>query len=253
MQGGANEWVVIMRNGEMQRAGIGLACFRGIFDQVGIFPSKVNKVNFSTQQVTKEMSGLEVSIMIVWSIYREEDGPMRAFKYLGKDLCKDEPKTANSTLVSMSSAIVRNIIANSTIDSVIKNRSALRDAIRAEIVDVAKGWGVWLETIEITDVKILSSNLFRDMQAKYREQNRKNAKIQTLTNQQEIDDERRGRDFEKYKQQVDNEFAKKKLQLEIQLAEDTKGLKAYIQQTKLDKKKAQQDYEKEERNRKNAQ
>ncbi len=59
------------------------------------FPSKVNKVNFHTEQVTKEMQGIKVSGMLVWSIYREGDGPMKAFKNLGDDLSKENPTTAN--------------------------------------------------------------------------------------------------------------------------------------------------------------
>ncbi len=30
--GQANEWVLIINNGEMKRAGIGLSCFKGPFD-----------------------------------------------------------------------------------------------------------------------------------------------------------------------------------------------------------------------------
>jgi hypothetical protein len=33
---------------------------------------------------------------------------------------------------------------------------------------VTTGWGVWLETVEITDVKICSGTLFRDLQCKFR-------------------------------------------------------------------------------------
>jgi hypothetical protein len=68
---------------------------RGWGDTVAIFPSKVNKVQFSTQQVTKEMSGLEVSAMICWTINRDNDGPMKAYKNLGSDLTAEVPKTAN--------------------------------------------------------------------------------------------------------------------------------------------------------------
>ena len=101
--------------------------------------------------------------MIVWTINRTGDGPMKAYKNLGSDLTSDVPKTANNLLTSMASAIVRNCIANSTIDQIIKNRQQLREAINKEMTEVVQGWGVWLETIEITDVKILSGSLFKDM------------------------------------------------------------------------------------------
>jgi hypothetical protein len=28
---------------------------------------------------------------------------------------------------------------------------------------VVKGWGVWLETVEITDVQVMSGSLFKDL------------------------------------------------------------------------------------------
>ena len=114
IEGKPNEWVVIMRDGEFKQAGIGLSCFIGPFDQVAIFPSKLVKLECTTQQVTKEMQGVEVSSMIEWTIDKKGEGPMKAFKNL--DVQKDIPYKANETLRAMASAIVRNQIANSTID-----------------------------------------------------------------------------------------------------------------------------------------
>ena len=48
VEGQANEWVLILNDGNLKQAGIGLSCFRGPFDQVARFPSKVHKVNFQT-------------------------------------------------------------------------------------------------------------------------------------------------------------------------------------------------------------
>ena len=126
------------------------------------------------------MQGLEVSAMIVWTINRIGDGPMKAYKNLGSDLAGDDPRTANNLLSSMASAIVRNCIANSTIDEIIKNRQQLREAINKEMTEVVQGGGVWLETIEITDVKILSGTLFKDMQCTFREDQNKTATLQKL-------------------------------------------------------------------------
>ena len=63
----------------------------------------------------------------------------------------------------MANAIVRNCISNSEINEVLTNRKMLRDAIKDEMMEVVKGWGVWLETVEITDVLISSNRLFKDM------------------------------------------------------------------------------------------
>ena len=92
-----------------------------------------------------------MSGMLVWTINRLGKGPFNAYKNLG-DLGTGNPRSANDSLTSMSSAIVRSCIANSTIQEMMTNRKLLRDAISKEMTEVVKGWGVWLETIEITGV-----------------------------------------------------------------------------------------------------
>ena len=138
VEGKPNEWVLVMNNGMMKRAGVGLRCFRGPFDQVATFPAKIYKVNFHTEQVTREMQGVRVEGMLVWTINRIGTGPFNAYKNLG-DLSTGNPRSANDSLVSMSSAVVRSCIANSTINEIITNRKLLRDAIHKEMFEVVKG------------------------------------------------------------------------------------------------------------------
>jgi regulator of protease activity HflC (stomatin/prohibitin superfamily) len=167
--GKANEWVVLMNNSGMKKAGIGLCTFVGPYDQCAVFPAKVNRVNFKTYQITSEMQGLEVSVMIVWTIFREEDGPMRAYRMLGNDLKEAVPKTANDLCASLVSSVVRNQIANDTIDNIIKSRKEFRSKVMETMRGQMKGWGIWIESVEITDVKIMSGALFKDMQCVYRD------------------------------------------------------------------------------------
>lgn len=51
---------------------------------------------------------------------------------------------------------------------------------------VVKGWGVWLETVEITDVTIMSQNLFKDLQANFRESVKRNAEIYRMQIESQI-------------------------------------------------------------------
>jgi uncharacterized membrane protein YqiK len=132
------------------------------------------------------MQGLKVSAMIVWTINREGDGPMKAYKNLGEDLMLGDPKIANALISSMASAIIRNCIANSTIDQIIKNRDELKAKIIASLNVVTIGWGVWLETVEITDVKISSGKLFKNLQCRFRKDEEKKALIQSRNANQEI-------------------------------------------------------------------
>ena len=134
---------------------------------------------------------------------------MKAYKNLGSDLASDDPLTANNLLTSMASAIVRNCIANSTIDQIIKNRQQLREAINKEMTEVVQGWGVWLETIEITDVKILSGTLFKDMQCTFREDQNKTATLQKLEVDQEIRIQKENHDLTTKKRTEDTRKTKR--------------------------------------------
>ena len=66
------------------------------------------------------------------------------------------------------------------------NRKLLRDAIRSEMFEVVKGWGVWLETVEITGVTISSQSLFKDMQTNYRESVRQEAETYKMEMKSEL-------------------------------------------------------------------
>jgi regulator of protease activity HflC (stomatin/prohibitin superfamily) len=109
------------------------------------------------------MQGVEVSGMLIWSIYRESDGPFRCYKSFGDDLKDKNPNVANQKLNSMAVSIVRDRIANLTIDEILKNRQKLRNGVKDEMQKLLTGWGMWLETCEIQDVKISSGSLFKNL------------------------------------------------------------------------------------------
>jgi len=66
----------------------------------------------------------------------------------------------------------------------------IRNSIASEMLEVVKGWGVYIETIEITDVKILSNALFKDLQSKFREEQKQKAEMDRMTTNQMIESQR---------------------------------------------------------------
>ena len=98
------------------------------------------------------MQGVEITGFAFWSVYRNEDGPFRCYKYM-------EGNDANTNVQAMCESVLRSQIANSSLDDVLRKRDLLRDAIKKELKDQFRGWGVWLETVEITEVVISSSRL----------------------------------------------------------------------------------------------
>ena len=70
---------------------------------------------------------------------------------------------------------------------------------------VVEGWGVHLSTVEITDVKILSSSLFKDMQTEFRETNVKKALLEKNVVNNNLYFEKLDRDLESSKAAANND------------------------------------------------
>lgn len=100
---------------------------------------------------------------------------------MGKSIESNSPTAANNKLIALAQSVVREAIANNTIDNIIKNRSLLTDKIRKDLAPICKGWGMFLERVDIRDVKICSGQLFSDIQSEFRLNQRKEAEIKTIT------------------------------------------------------------------------
>lgn len=109
------------------------------------------------------MQDIKFSATLVWSIIRDNEGPYKAYKNLGQDICKHTPTEANNSLCSKARDKFKQVLANMEISEVLKNREKLRDRIRKEMQQEVAGWGVWIETVELEDIMIMDNALFKNM------------------------------------------------------------------------------------------
>lgn len=123
------------------------------------------------------MTGVNVKGMIIWKINKAEGGALKAYTNLGADLCSANPKSANKNLMQQAASIIRNKIANVSLNDCLRNRIAIRDEVKIEMQKICDGWGVYLESVEITEVLISSSSVFSDLQADYREKMHQKAEM----------------------------------------------------------------------------
>jgi len=159
---------------------------------------------------------------------------MRAYKNLGDSLMDYNSTTANEKLVSMCSAIVRNCIANSTINEILTNRAMIRKAVREGVSEVVKGWGMWIETIEVTDVKILSSSLFADLQCKFREEQKQLAEMNALSINDQIETVKLQSNIKMNETRSNTQMAKNLFNSQKQLELKEEQSKCSIEQKKID-------------------
>lgn len=119
---GTDEWLLVMKDGEAIQQRIGGSRVLLPRERAYVFPSILRTVNFTANQVTNEMQGVEVSGALVWSIYNTDDGPLKCFKSFGEDITRLVSRDATSKIQAMAISILRNQIANMTIDEILKNR-----------------------------------------------------------------------------------------------------------------------------------
>lgn len=70
---------------------------------------------------------------------------------------------------------MRATISSKTIEQVMKQRKMIRDEIHEQMMERLKGLGIWLETAELTDVYLVQEQLFKDMQQKFRDNQKRSA------------------------------------------------------------------------------
>merc|ERR1719158_2618899 len=219
-----NEWLLVVdEQGRQTKAVVGGTHVSSPYEQVVKFPSNLQKVSFRAQQVTREMQGIEVSGFASWVVYREDSGPLKAYRHLN-GLTTEGIDAANDSLRHMAESILRAKLANLTIAEVLTSRELLRDVCQKSMMEVVRGWGVWIETLEVTDVKVLSSTLFDNMQTPFRESTRLEAELRHLETQRRIKQLALELEQKQAEQQADlevqslatqHELNKKKLALEL--------------------------------------
>lgn len=160
MEGKPSEYVLHVRNGKLIKQGVGISTWTYPGDQLVSFPCQMNQVTFKAEQVTTEMQGMQVTGILIWSPYREGDGPLRLWKAFGKDLQAKNSPVISKKISNMAMSIIRDKIANMTIEDILKKRQMLKDQIKTALQEILTNWGIWMETIEISDVRICSGTLF---------------------------------------------------------------------------------------------
>lgn len=170
--------------------------------------------------------------MLIWSVHREEEGPFRCYKAFGDDLKKKVPVDANHKLENMAVSIIRDRIANLTLNDILKNRSKLRNGVKEEMQKILSGWGIWLETCEVQDVQITSRSLFTNLQTEFREASRQEAERISANTNKTINEEALVRQAAMDKLRAENTTA-------TTLMKQQQEAKLFQEQLKYEQKKAE--------------
>lgn len=134
-------------------------------DRAILVPLGAQTLHFFADQITAENQGVEIVGFAIWNVA----APERASQAV--DFNEPEVGLARigGQLREVVEAAIRREVANQTLEQVLRQRAAMTELLRQELLAVAGAWGLHLVSIEIKSVTILSRTLFENMQAKFRD------------------------------------------------------------------------------------
>jgi hypothetical protein len=113
--------------------------------------------------------------------------------------------------------------------------------MKNDLKDQFKGWGIWLETVEITEVKISSDRLFKDLQAEFRQDTQLKAQQIELISQEKINEIRQTSDMKTAEANELNETRKQTTRNNERIKRDRQQAEYDNQKNELEIKKIQRD------------
>jgi SPFH domain / Band 7 family len=184
---GPAQFAIHRRRGRTIKVGQGIS-FLGLpyIDRYYIIPSTAQSVSFAADQITAENQGVEVAGFAVWRI-AEPEKAAACFDFA------DSPAalaTIGDNLRNVVESAIRHQVANMTIEAVLRKRGSIILQLKDELAYIAGQWGLIIETVEIRTVKVLSAQLFAQMQASFRDRMRLESESSALKTEQELAERR---------------------------------------------------------------
>lgn len=160
-----SESLVLQRLGRIRLRGRGAAAWilPGL-DRAFLIPTTVQSADFLADQVTLENQGVEIDGFALWHI----SDPAKAIEVV--DFTSPEAALADmgERLRALIEAGIRREVANLTLEQVLRQRAAMTHLLGDELAGLAERWGITVAAVEIRRVRILSKQLFENMQAEFR-------------------------------------------------------------------------------------
>ena len=220
---GPAEFLIYQRRGRTRKLGRGIHVFcLPLIDRCYLIPSSAQNIGFAADQITAENQGIEVAGFAVWKIA----DPEKATACFDFSDCAAAMAAINESLRNVVEFAIRHQVANMTIEDALRKRGTIIVQLKNELAYIAGEWGLLIETVEIRNVKVLSTQLFGQMQAAFREKMRLESETSALEAEKELAERRlarkedmalKEREFERKELERTSEAERLKIAAETQL------------------------------------
>ncbi len=232
-----DEWLIKVRDGQLEKAGIGISLWRRPGDLIARFSSTIQRVSFKVEALTQEHLHVLIEGFVLWSVSPQDQGPFLVFRNLGvanlnnphHDLTSKKhllTKQQYCAFQGVFGAEVQRYAATALLDELMLGQDKVVEEVTQQLRDISVPLGIHIEQFQLLQVKPVDPALARALSTRYEEQAReKEAQIRLETGERmkkrEIDsstslareESNAHRDTQAYAAQVELELEQRRAEL----------------------------------------
>ncbi|MBN2694626.1 hypothetical protein JXR93_08185 [bacterium] len=177
-----NEYLVVVGNRKVEPI-LGGRKFK-LFKRILRVPAYVQRLYFKTDNANIDYQGIAIEGYASWRINPKT--PEIAISTLDFFDENDPMEKTNEDLKTICIEAVRHVIANMSIEDAIRKKDEIAESLKLQLKSIEERWGIVFDNVGIEKVSVMSSKVFQDLQAEYRNQLRLNSEKQRLAVDKEI-------------------------------------------------------------------
>ncbi len=186
-----SEFLVVYRDGKLREraSGQGARCFKLPGDSVAIIPTTLKEVVFKANQITADNVDVRLRGIVVYRIAE----PLRIYKLINFTHRQHAEAKLARMIADMCRSTAKWLVANMGVQECVRRRKEeIAAALKRELALVVsasgeEGWGVDIVTIDIQDIYVQDQQLFLSLQAKFKSEKEREARLAAIETRREID------------------------------------------------------------------
>jgi flotillin len=175
-----DEWLIRIRDGKLENAGIGISLWRLPGDVVARFSSTVQRVKFAAQAYTDEHVAVAAEGFVLWTVSPEGDGPFHAFSRLGianldrppRDLKNPKHLLTGPQYHAFQALLVTELqrqIGATPLARVLSDHASLCASLEEGLQELCASLGIVLTQVELAQPRPVDPEVLKDLAAESEE------------------------------------------------------------------------------------
>lgn len=171
-----DQWLVHLRNGRLQHAGVGISSWRRPGDVIVRFSSTMQRVRFEITCLSSDHVPVGIEGFILWSVSARDDGPFLAYRKMGLGDVTEQPAdmaSRNHLLTTAQHRAFRMLITAEVqrhastfpLTKLLSLQDGFVEGLRTRLIPLTDALGIDLDQVQIADIRPTDPDLVADLAA----------------------------------------------------------------------------------------